>query len=134
MTHPTRFQSVGSAEAVQSLDSAEPMRDMLAALRVTLDSAESLTDDASEEQRASAEADLCLASRSAYFDLYTTIVLFGTVDPLAERELDDLFRRALNVMRPGAFRESVQNRHDEFREECQRVRESRVEPDPSSSI
>src|SRR5262245_45246389 len=123
MTFPT--SSLGSAGSVQSIDASEPMRDALAALRETLDNAASLTDQASVEQRESAEADLCLASRSAYFDLYTTIVLFGKIEPEAEREMDRLFQQSLKVMRSGSFRESVQSRYDEFREECRRVRESR---------
>ena len=74
------------------------------------------------DQRESLEADICLASRSAYFDFYTWIVLHGEIDKSAETELDQLFQRALALLQPGRFLDSVRERYKEFRTKCQHVR------------
>ncbi len=75
------------------------------------------------DQREFLEADLCLASRSAYFDFYTWVVLHGEIDTAAERELDSLFQQALAVLsRAGQYRDSVEQRYKEFKAKCRQVR------------
>jgi hypothetical protein len=49
-------------------------------------------------------------------------VLHGEIDGPAETELDNLFQQALKILRPGQFRDSVQERYKEFRAKCRHVR------------
>jgi hypothetical protein len=87
-----------------------------------------------EADRETTEADLCLASRSAYFDFYTWLVLHDVVDEPAERDLDELFRRTLELMKSGRFRKSVQARFNDFRKECEHVRSGSSNFDLSSEL
>ncbi len=105
-------------------DCQKQMEAVLAELRRALAGASGLTEEAPAEQRELIESDLCLASRSAYFDFYTWVVLHETIDEPAERELHTLFQQTLAAMRDGRYKESVQKRYEEFAEECRRVRES----------
>jgi len=79
------------------------------------------------------EADICLATRSAYFDFYTWVVLNGMVDEPAERDLDELFRRSLALMEPGQFKDSVKNRYKEFKALCEHVRDGHVRDGAASA-
>jgi hypothetical protein len=82
----------------------------------------------SEEDRRSLDADICLASRSAYFDFYTWLILHSTVDPPAAKELDQLFCRALEWMQPGEFRDSVRSRYQDFQLKCDAVGRGILQP------
>ena len=79
-------------------------------------------DDAREE----VDAEICLTSRSAYFDFYTWIVLNDRLEEEAVKTLANLFERALDVMKKGGkFRASVQERFDEFNSKCGRLRQGK---------
>ena len=111
----------------------EVQRDsILAELRNYLDQARQHPNLTSEE-RDSLETDICLASRSAYFDFYTGLVLSGEIDKAAQEELDRLFLRALDVMRIDKFKSSVQSRYDEFRMKCDQARAGKMGHELASS-
>jgi hypothetical protein len=102
-------------------------------LRGILDSVPSSQARLTDVERESLEADICLASRSAYFDFYTWVVLNGKIDSPAERELDELFQRSLAVMQPGQFKDSVQLRFKEFKDKCAAVRDGITNSTAASS-
>lgn len=83
-----------------------------------------LKETSSKEERESREADACLSSRSAYFDLYSWIIVHGTVDPHVERTLDQVFQDALKVMRSETYKPHVQRRYEECKEVCERTRQA----------
>lgn len=97
----------------------EQIQDAMAELRKALASVGNLKPKADRE---SVEADLCLASRSAYFDFYTWLVIHGTVDVPAEQDLNELFQRSIELMAEGRFKKSVQSRYKDFKKECEHVR------------
>jgi hypothetical protein len=108
------------------------MKDVIDHLRKTLETAAGHKDEILKEQRESLDADICLASRSAYFDFYTWVVLHGEIDEPAARELDELFQVALALMQPGDFKNSVQARYDEFTAKCNGIRTGVNSPNASS--
>ena len=117
MTDP-KDSNMNDPNRRQLTDCQEQIESTMAELRKTLELAARMTDGPPDEQRESLEADICLASRSAYFDFYTWSVLHDEIDAPAEAELDQLFQNALAVMQPGKFKVSVQSRYDEFKETC----------------
>src|SRR5262245_16625644 len=46
-------------------------------------------------RREVAEGDVCLASRSAYFDFYTWVVIHGEGDAAVEGDLQEMFEQSL---------------------------------------
>lgn len=106
-------------------------KEVMDRLRKTLEVAATAHHVMTVEQRESVEADVCLASRSAYFDFYTWVVLHGEIDEAAARDLDELFLKALGLMQPGEFRNSVQTRYDEFKAKCNGIRQG-LNPNVSS--
>jgi hypothetical protein len=126
MAQPNNINSPNARQLTACQAQIEPV---LAHLRQTLDDSARLAETALEEQRESLEADICLATRSAYFDFYTWVVLNGVIDPPAERELNDLFLRSLALMHPGRFKDSVQSRYEEFKTKCKRVHDGFVDSD-----
>ncbi len=106
----------------------------MAELRNALRAGSRLTAQTPPEERDSVEQDICLASRSAYFDFYTWVVLNGEIDGPAEAELEESFKKALAVMQPGKFRDSVRDRHKEFNEQCARVQSGKPDLTPASSL
>jgi hypothetical protein len=72
--------------------------------------------------RDSLEADVCLATRSAYFRFKTWVILNETIDPEARDVLDGLFHKALNVLEhQGTYYKPVQQRHERFLRKCRNV-------------
>jgi hypothetical protein len=117
----------------------EHIEEAMVELRQALTSLDKLPHGSSDNERKSLEADICLASRSAYFGFYTWVVLNSEIDEPAAQELDECFQRALNAMQPGEFRTSVEERYQDFKQQCDRVRggdndPSTVEPTPVSSF
>jgi hypothetical protein len=101
------------------------IEEAVAELRTAIASAEVLSDPA-PDQRKEFETDICLASRSAYFDFYTWLVIHGEVDSAAEHELEGLFQRAMKVLHEGPYLDSVRDRHRDFRRECTCVRDGQL--------
>ena len=133
MTKPTN-NNMNESNRQQLTNCQEQIESAMAELRKTLDDASRVTGETPADQREYLEADICLASRSAHFDFYTWVVLHGEIDVPAEAELDQLFQRALAMMRPGRFKDSVHSRYDEFKEECARVTAGVMESQPASSF
>ena len=89
-------------------------RDKLAAVRA-------LSEDCSETERDLAECDLCLASRGAYFDFYTWVVIHSEIDEWAKRVLGELLKESVDVLRIKKYQASVKIRYHEFKNVCKRV-------------
>ncbi len=94
---------------------------VLPKFRAALLAAERLTDAASADERESADAAVCLTSRSSFLGFYTWVTLHRRVDEAAELELDELFGRAVAVMTTPDLRESVSDRYEEFKDLCDRT-------------
>ena len=84
-----------------------------------LETLRSLSVQASAEDRIQAEIDVCLLSRSAYFEFYSWTLMNGIVDDAAEQELDRLFLESIAACRGNQYIESLGNRYDEFKDFCQ---------------
>src|SRR5690242_13925177 len=91
-----------------TIDCRTHMTPVMTELRKTVAEAAARVAPIASEVRRRQEADLCLATRSAYFDFYTWLVIHGTIEDDITTELDQLFRSALAWMEPGEFRESVE--------------------------
>ena len=89
----------------------------------TLEVARNLAANCAADVRDNAECDLCLASRSAYFDFYTWVVIHGEIDPWAKRVLGDLLRQSIAILRLEKYRGSLQLRYQDFEEVCGNVEE-----------
>ena len=63
-------------------------------------------------------AELCLASRSAYFDYFVKVTVSGEKHAQGEEQLDQLFRQSIGVMREGDFRAAVRARYEDFLAFC----------------
>lgn len=104
------------------------MRPAVDELRAALQVAEGWSDtEPSMAERDSVEADICLGTRSAYFDFYTWVVVNSAIDDFAEQELAELFDRAIKAMKEGKFKSSVEKRYKEFEKRCQQVRNGNLE-------
>lgn len=90
----------------------------LAEFRVAVDRARWLTSESTEHDRIDLEQDICLASRSAYFDVYTVGTIDGIVDANAERMLNCMFDQALTVMQDGKWKCIIEDRREEFQDFC----------------
>lgn len=96
-------------------DSVNRFRDALAMYR----------DGLSEDRMNEIDMEVCLTSRSAYFDFYSWMILHEDVDDAAVSELTPLFERALNEMGEGVFKNSVAERFEEFLSTCKKGREGK---------
>jgi len=120
------------------------MQDVMRKARSVLDSAPNPAKLISPEERESWEADVCLATRSAYFDFYTWVAIHGDIDEDARQDIDELFENSLSMMKermntekdaePGEFLESVQNRYEEFKAKYGRERDETTNWRTESSI
>jgi hypothetical protein len=110
----------------------EQIAPLLKEVRSALAAARALRNP-TDAERESVEADICLTSRSAYFDFYTWLVHHGEVDPVAEAELGGLFQEALGIMKHPGFRDSVDARHREFLQVCNRAKSGRFSSELVSS-
>jgi hypothetical protein len=89
--------------------------------RAALSAVQALPSAATVAERERAESNLCLASRSAYFDFYTWVVLHGKTDELAKDTISSLLTQSLAVMQLPTFKDSVAERYDDFRQVCDKV-------------
>ena len=71
------------------------------------------------------DMEVCLTSRSAYFDFYSWMVMHEVVDDAAVQELTPLFERAVNEMGEGTFKDSVKERFEEFKSTCKKARDGK---------
>jgi hypothetical protein len=69
------------------------------------------------------QIDVCLRSRSAYSDFYSITVLAHAVDPDSRCRLQDLFASALAIPWQGRYRDSVEDRAEDFKRFCDDVNE-----------
>lgn len=121
MTEPTG-DKLNETDSQQLSSCQTRIKPVAEKLRLLLrDAPERMRRATSPDERQSLEADICLASRSAYFDFYTWVVLNGTIDEPAKGDLDGLFQAALGAMQPGQFMDSVNSRYKEFKDLCSRV-------------
>lgn len=74
------------------------------------------------KQRESAECDVCLASRSCFFDFHTWTVIHGELDPWAEKELAQLFQHSVEALHLPDYKKSVELRRKEFLKLCRMVK------------
>jgi hypothetical protein len=110
------------------------MADSVQELRATLQTIESIGPAKFEMERETHEADICLGSRSAYFDFYTWVVLHDEIDGPAQKELDELFRRSLQHLKIPEFRSAVKSRYKEFQNKCKSVLEGAMSSEFAASL
>ncbi len=85
------------------------------------------------DQRENFEASICLATRSAFFDFNTWVVLNGAIDDDGEKELSELLQQAYNRLSIAKFSDSVKRRQEELKLKCRQVREQQSNSCHSSS-
>ncbi len=80
--------------------------------------AAALSADAMPEDRVEPDADICLTSRSAFYELFTIGVTQQTLSKDDERDLDESFREALRLVHTQTFREPIVSRYKDFLRFC----------------
>lgn len=104
------------------LDSTNELRNLLG----------SVSPEASDK-REDFEASICLATRSAFFDFNTWVVLYGVIDDDGAKELRELLERAHQHLTIAKFSDSVKRRLEELELKCRQVREQHSTSCHSSS-
>ncbi len=102
--------------------------------RTALAKVVALLDDTPPGERRTAEADVCLTSRSAYLDYFTWVVIRGSGDEGVERDIDTLFRQSLEVLTDRKLKGSVGERYDDFQHLQERARTGRSSQQLASSL
>ncbi len=129
----TKVNKMNDTNRHRLTDCQKQIEPMMAELRDILASAEQQVNSTVEHKESQA-ADICLASRSAYFDFYTWVVLHGTIDAPAQKELDQLFQRSLAVIEPGRFKISVASRYKDFKRKCDSVANNSMSSEYADSV
>lgn len=92
--------------------------------RIAVDRARWLTAESAPDDRVDLEGDMCLASRTAYFDLMCKTVVNRVIDPITAEPLIRLFLEAKDLMHDGQYKRALAARLDDLASLCHKYRRS----------